>query len=73
MEHEYFRKKVYMNAISSTLIHYEANLQPQWVSENQINYVSAYDFASYNIEEESSQIISREQGQNEILLCQFKP
>lgn len=59
MEHDYFRKKVFMNTLSSTLIRHNPVLLPQWVSESQINYLSAYEFTSYNIEEETSQIISR--------------
>lgn len=59
MEQDYFRKKVYMNTLSSTLIRHEPTLLPQWVSESQINYLSAYEFSSYNVEEEATQIISR--------------
>jgi hypothetical protein len=32
MEQDHFRKKVYMNTLSSTLIHHNAMLLPQWVS-----------------------------------------
>jgi hypothetical protein len=32
MEQDLFRKKVYMNTLSSTLIHHSSMLLPQWVS-----------------------------------------
>lgn len=49
MEHEQFRKKVYMQTLSSTLINHKPGLTPQWTSDSLLNFNSAYEFASYNI------------------------
>lgn len=49
MENDQFRKKVYMQTHSSTLINPKPSLLPEWVSENQINFTSSYEFSSYNI------------------------
>jgi len=49
MENDQYRKKVYMQTLSSTLINHKTSLVPQWTTDNILVFPSAYEFASYNI------------------------
>jgi hypothetical protein len=61
-----------MQTHSSSLINSRAALFPQWVSENQLNLSSAYEFSCYNIEAEKMEMLPRGQGEAETLLVHFK-
>jgi hypothetical protein len=62
MENDQIRKKVYMQTHRSSLINPRSTLTPQWLSENQLGFASAYEFCTYNAEGETTELLPRRQG-----------
>ena len=72
MEIDNFRKKAYLQTLYSSYIEHKPTLLPQWISELEFAYISAYEFACYNLEEEETKIISREYDENEIIAIDYR-
>ena len=51
MELDFIRKKVYMTTQASSFIDHRPHLLPQFITDTQINFVSAYEFGSYSLED----------------------
>lgn len=62
MENNQYRKKVYMQTLSSSFINHIRDLIPKWNTDNTLIFASAYEFKSYNIEDETMEILPRRQG-----------
>ncbi len=61
-----------MQTHRSSLISPRRTLLPQWISESQLSFTSAYEFCTYNVEAESTEMLARRQGEAEALLTCFK-
>lgn len=62
MENDQIRKRVYMQSHRSSLISPRRTLLPQWTSESQLSFTSAYEFCTYNVESETMGMLARGQG-----------
>lgn len=63
--------KYEINKLLSTSITCNENVYPLWISDILLNYMSAYDFVTYDIEDETFSIIQRPQSNDQVIAIKY--